>query len=203
MSTVDSTKKPLPRSFIPLLILTLVAVGLAIYRLVVGLGPTTNLTDHNPWGLWISIDMFLIPVAGAGFTISLITYFFGRERYHTVIRAAVLAGLFGYIVVGVLALLDIGRWFQVYNIFVPRYINLHSFLQEVNLDLSLQAAGVADEIEGFNFERAKLRATKIFDTTAQILQLADAEGVPPAVAADRLAERRMAEVGRLRSILVT
>ena len=36
----------------------------------------------------------------------------------------------------------------------------------------------------------------------QILQLAEAEGVPPAVAADRLAERRMAEVGRLRTILL-
>jgi valine dehydrogenase (NAD+) len=59
---------------------------------------------------------------------------------------------------------------------------------------------VADEIEGFNFERAKLRAMKIYDTTRQILTLADAEGVPPAVAADRLAERRMAEVGRLRTI---
>lgn len=61
---------------------------------------------------------------------------------------------------------------------------------------------VADEIEGFNFERAKLRATKIYDTTREILQLADDEGVPPAVAADRLAERRMADVGRLRTILL-
>ena len=59
---------------------------------------------------------------------------------------------------------------------------------------------VADEIQGFDFERAKLRATGIFETTGRILQLAGDEGVPPAVAADRLAERRMAEVGRLRSI---
>lgn len=59
---------------------------------------------------------------------------------------------------------------------------------------------VADEIKGFNFERAKLRATRIFDTTRQILRLADAEGVPPAVAADRMAERRMADLGRLRTI---
>ena len=59
---------------------------------------------------------------------------------------------------------------------------------------------VADEINGFNFDRAKARAEKIFDTTRQILQLAAAEDVPPAVAADRLAERRMAEVGRLRTI---
>jgi valine dehydrogenase (NAD+) len=70
-------------------------------------------------------------------------------------------------------------------------------------DYVVNAGGViqvADEIEGFNFDRAKLRATRIYDTTREILRLADAEGVPPAVAADRLAERRMAEVGRLRTI---
>jgi valine dehydrogenase (NAD+) len=70
-------------------------------------------------------------------------------------------------------------------------------------DYVVNAGGViqvADEIEGFNFERAKLRATGIFQTTRRILQLADDEGVPPALAADRLAERRMAEVGRLRSV---
>jgi valine dehydrogenase (NAD+) len=70
-------------------------------------------------------------------------------------------------------------------------------------DYVVNAGGViqvADEIEGFNFERAKLRATKIFDTTKQLLQLASSEGVPPAVAADRMAERRMAEIGRLRTI---
>ncbi|MGH3648676.1 MAG: Glu/Leu/Phe/Val family dehydrogenase [Micromonosporaceae bacterium] len=61
---------------------------------------------------------------------------------------------------------------------------------------------VADEIEGFNFDRAKKRASRIFDTTRQILQLAGTEGVPPAVAADRLAERRIAECGRLRTILL-
>ena len=59
---------------------------------------------------------------------------------------------------------------------------------------------VADELEGFSFDRAQQRAERIFDTTAQVFALADAEGVPPAVAADRLAERRMTEVGRLRSI---
>jgi valine dehydrogenase (NAD+) len=59
---------------------------------------------------------------------------------------------------------------------------------------------VADELHGFSFERARARAERIFTTTKQILQAADADGVPPAVAADRLAERRIAEVGRLRGI---
>ncbi|MGH3375000.1 MAG: Glu/Leu/Phe/Val dehydrogenase dimerization domain-containing protein [Actinoallomurus sp.] len=61
---------------------------------------------------------------------------------------------------------------------------------------------VADEIEGFDFDRARQKATGIFDTTRRIFQIAADEGVPPAVAADRLAERRMSEIGRLRGILL-
>ena len=48
--------------------------------------------------------------------------------------------------------------------------------------------------------RARARAEKIFDTTRHVLRAAADEGVPPSVAADRIAERRMAEVGRLRTI---
>jgi valine dehydrogenase (NAD+) len=59
---------------------------------------------------------------------------------------------------------------------------------------------VADEIEGFNFERAKAHAAKIYDTTRRVFAIAAEEGVPPAVAADRFAERRMTEVGRLRGL---
>jgi valine dehydrogenase (NAD+) len=61
---------------------------------------------------------------------------------------------------------------------------------------------VADEIEGFDFDRAKQKASGIFETTRRIFAIAADEGVPPAVAADRLAERRMSEIGRLRGILL-
>jgi valine dehydrogenase (NAD+) len=56
---------------------------------------------------------------------------------------------------------------------------------------------VADEIEGYSEPRARETATKIFDTTLQVLQTAAEEGIPPAAAADRLAERRMSEISRL------
>jgi valine dehydrogenase (NAD+) len=59
---------------------------------------------------------------------------------------------------------------------------------------------VADEIQGFVFERAKLKAASIFGTTRRVFQIADDEGIPPELAAERLAERRMTEVGRLRAI---
>jgi len=70
-------------------------------------------------------------------------------------------------------------------------------------DYLVNAGGViqvADELHGFSFERAKAKAAQILPTTRQILASAEADGVPPAVAADRLAERRIAEVGRLRGI---
>jgi valine dehydrogenase (NAD+) len=59
---------------------------------------------------------------------------------------------------------------------------------------------VSDELKGFSFERARVATEQIFVTTGKVLAIADADGVPPSVAADRLAERRMAEVGRLRGI---
>jgi len=59
---------------------------------------------------------------------------------------------------------------------------------------------VADELAGFSFDRARAATEQIFTTTAKVLAIADADGVPPSVAADRLAERRMADVGRLRGI---
>jgi valine dehydrogenase (NAD+) len=59
---------------------------------------------------------------------------------------------------------------------------------------------VADEIEGYSEPRARAKAAGIYDTTRRIFALASAEGVPPSVAADRLAERRMEQVGALRRV---
>ncbi|MFI2302833.1 Leu/Phe/Val dehydrogenase [Actinacidiphila glaucinigra] len=63
-------------------------------------------------------------------------------------------------------------------------------------DYVVNAGGViqvADELHGFDFDRARAKATKIFDTTLAIFERAAADGIPPAAAADRLAEQRMAE----------
>jgi valine dehydrogenase (NAD+) len=70
-------------------------------------------------------------------------------------------------------------------------------------DYVVNAGGViqvADELHGFVFDRARAKAERILATTRSIFELAAAEGVPPAVAADRLAERRMGEVSRLRDV---
>ena len=51
---------------------------------------------------------------------------------------------------------------------------------------------VSDELRGFDFARAKAKTAQIYDTTREILTLAEQEAVTPTEAADRLAEERMA-----------
>ncbi|MFD3542164.1 Leu/Phe/Val dehydrogenase [Streptomyces sp. NPDC058662] len=63
-------------------------------------------------------------------------------------------------------------------------------------DYVVNAGGViqvADELNGFDFDRCKAKASEIFDTTLAIFARAKADGIPPAAAADRIAEQRMAE----------
>ena len=70
-------------------------------------------------------------------------------------------------------------------------------------DYLVNAGGVIqveDERHGFSFDRARSKASSIFDVALRVFRTADEEGVPPAVAADRLAEERMASVGRLATI---
>jgi valine dehydrogenase (NAD+) len=59
---------------------------------------------------------------------------------------------------------------------------------------------VADELDGFSFERAKARATGIYQTTRRILAAAHDAQVTPTRAAETMAEQRMASIGGLRRL---
>lgn len=66
-------------------------------------------------------------------------------------------------------------------------------------DYVVNAGGViqvADELHGFDFDRCRSKAAKIFDTTLAIFARAKSDGIPPAAAADRIAEQRMADAAR-------
>ncbi len=79
-------------------------------------------------------------------------------------------------------------------LYVPDYVANGGGLIQVG-DEALHAGS-----GGFRFERAQAAATGILDTTRTVLRRAAADGVPPTVAADAVAEARMAQVSRLRSI---
>ncbi len=68
-------------------------------------------------------------------------------------------------------------------------------------DYVLNAGGlinVNSELEGWSAERAKRKAGEIYDTVLRLFDLAKEEGIPTYRAADRLAERRIEAVAKLK-----
>jgi valine dehydrogenase (NAD+) len=61
---------------------------------------------------------------------------------------------------------------------------------------------IAEELSpnGYHPERARASVRRIFDTTRLVLAAAESEGITTVEAADRMAERRMDEVGHVRRI---
>jgi len=67
-------------------------------------------------------------------------------------------------------------------------------------DYVANAGGVINvygEVAGWTRDRALRKADEIFDTTLGVFEIAKEQGIPTYVAADRLAERRLAAVGGL------
>ena len=64
-------------------------------------------------------------------------------------------------------------------------------------DYVINAGGVinvADELYGYNRERALKRVESIYDTIAKVIEISKRDGIATYVAADRLAEERIASL---------
>ena len=89
-------------------------------RFTKGLAGVTNLSDNNPWGIWISFDLLCgVALAAGGYTTSAACYVFGLKRYHSAVRPAILTAFLGYSLVVLALHYDVGRpWRLPYPIFV-------------------------------------------------------------------------------------
>ena len=99
---------------LPIMILGYIFI---VYRLATGLGaPITNLNQQYPWGLWIGFDVVTgVAFAGGAYVLCFIVYILGAEKYHAIIRATVLNGFLAYLFYAGAIVLDIGRWWNIYN----------------------------------------------------------------------------------------
>jgi len=132
-------------------LLTLIGGAAGIYRLFVGLGPTTNLSDGIPWGIWIGFDFALIAFSGAAFTMAAVVYVLRLEKFRPAMRPAVLFGLLGYVSVLVLLVLDLGRWDRFWSFFINW--NIHSPLFEISWCIVLYSTVLVFEFSPQLFER--------------------------------------------------
>ncbi len=91
-------------------IIVIIGLFITILRFTMGLGTVTNLSDYNPWGIWIGFDLLVgVALAAGGFVTSSAVYIFGLKKYHSAVRPAILTGFLGYVMVVVALNYDVGQ----------------------------------------------------------------------------------------------
>ena len=121
-------------AFFVVLAFVLVGMGIVTYRYFVGIGPVSNLSNGYPWGIWLSYDVATgSAIACGGYVLAITVYVMNRFKYHSMVRSAVLASMFGYCLAGLSVMVDIGRYWNSYGFFMPSRMNPNSALFEVAL----------------------------------------------------------------------
>lgn len=111
-------------------LILIIAIPAMVYRFFYGLGPTTNLSDTNPWGIWIGVDMLCgVAFAAGGFVTGTAFHIFGMKEYRLFIRPAILTGFLGYFFAVVGLIFDLGRYYRLpYPMFVSFGVTSIMFL---------------------------------------------------------------------------
>ena len=130
--------KIITKPFIVCAVLVAIAGILIIKRFIFGIGAVSNLSDGYPWGIWITYDVVVgTAIACGGYSMALLVYVFNKGEYHPLVRPALMASMFGYTMAGLSIMVDIGRYWQAYNLILPWYSNINSIMLEVAFCVSL------------------------------------------------------------------
>ena len=100
--------RPTPGNIITAIILA-VGLTITIIRFTMGIGSVTNLSDNQPWGMWIGFDLLCgVCLAAGGYFTTVACYTMG-VNYHSAIRPAVTTAFLGYAFVVIALLYDLGH----------------------------------------------------------------------------------------------
>jgi Ni/Fe-hydrogenase subunit HybB-like protein len=122
----------LTKPFKALMGIALFAGVLIAIRYVLGIGAVSNMSDGFPWGIWITYDVLVGTALGCGgYAVAILVYALNKWEYHPLVRPATLTSVFGYTLAGVSILIDIGRYWQPWNLILPWYANVNSIMFEV------------------------------------------------------------------------
>ncbi|MBC8406140.1 MAG: Ni/Fe-hydrogenase cytochrome b subunit, partial [Planctomycetes bacterium] len=91
----------LTKGYRVILALSLTAFAIVFWRLIAGLGPTTDLSDGYPWGIWIAFDVATgTALACGGYATAILCYVLNKGKYHPLVRPAILTSALGYTIAG-------------------------------------------------------------------------------------------------------
>ena len=135
MSAYQPLKRPvITFPFLVLSVVALIGTYFLVQRFIYGMGPVTNINGGYAWGIWVVYDVVVgTALACGGYALAITVYVMNKGKYHPLIRPAILASLLGYGLGGIGAMIDMGRWWQFYNIFTPWHMNFNSVMLEVGL----------------------------------------------------------------------
>ncbi len=148
MTTRETTAKRLfPRiSFWRTVVALIFAAGIySMYaRFALGFKVATNLTDPQPWGLWVGLGTLCgVGLSAGGFAIAASVYLLGLDRYRPILRTAVLISFLGYCTVCIGMLYELGIPWRIWHPIVMW--NRHSVLFEVSWCVMLYTTVLALE----------------------------------------------------------
>ncbi len=138
--------------------LAVMAVGAygTFVRFTQGLGPSTNLSDQFPWGIWIGFDVLCgVMLAAGGFTLTAAVHIFNIKRLHPIVRPTILTAFLGYVLVSVALLFDLGRPYNIWHPLIMR--NPHSVMFEVAYCVMLYTAVLSLEFSPIVLEKFNLQ----------------------------------------------
>ncbi len=145
------------------------AMAFVAIRLLAGLGPVSAMTDGYAWGIWKPLNVVTFTGVGAGaLALALVTYVANRGRYHPLVRSAVLVGAITYTLAGFSVIVDLGRWWNVWALFVPPWWNLDSVLLEVALCVLAYSAVLWIEVFPAVLERWSERRGALSSVAARL-----------------------------------
>jgi Ni/Fe-hydrogenase subunit HybB-like protein len=135
-------------------VIVFAAFVVLLQRFIFGLGAVTNLNDGYPWGIWIAIDLITGTALGCGGLVTaFLVYILNKGEYHPLARAGLLTSLFGYTLGGLAVMIDLGRWWQGYNMMLPWLWNTNSVLLETALCISIYIIVLSIELVPSVLER--------------------------------------------------
>ncbi len=147
-------------------LILLVGGIVTVLRFTGGLAAVTNLSDNNPWGLWIGFDLLVgVALAAGGYVTSAACYIFGLKRFHSAVRPAILTAFLGYALVVFALHYDVGRpWRLPYPFIVQP--GTTSLLFEVGACVALYLTVLFIEytpapLEWLGFKRARNLVVKL------------------------------------------
>ncbi len=133
----------------------ILAVGAyaAYLRFFEGWVVSTNLTDAQPWGLWVGFGTLCgVGLSAGGFCIAAAVYLLGMERYRPLLRTSILLSFLGYCSVCVGMLYELGLPWRIWHPII--YWNKHSVLFDVSLCVMCYTTVLALEFSPSLVEKA-------------------------------------------------